>query len=226
MFSSTIERFHEKRRVIGEGGEDAGFTLIELMVVLLILAILLAIAIPTFLGVTKSANDRAAQSNVNTAYTNVKALYQQFGQSYVNPNQAGFNSASMVTSLSAAEPSLSFTTGASTKTSQVSVFVSSDGNGVVLADYSPNSKNCWIFVDVPTSITANGPFAAAAAPASGTAGTASPGTAITFNENTTGDVYAEIKGLTTANNSGCTASAPVDLGTGAIYQTGTGSYPS
>ena len=31
-------------------GQDAGFTLIELMVVLLILAILLAIAIPTFLG--------------------------------------------------------------------------------------------------------------------------------------------------------------------------------
>ena len=51
----------------GESGEDAGFTLIELMVVLLILAILLAIAIPTFLGVTKSANDRAAQSNLNTA---------------------------------------------------------------------------------------------------------------------------------------------------------------
>ena len=43
------------------------------MVVLLILAILLAIAIPTFLGVTKSANDRAAQSNLNTALVNAKA---------------------------------------------------------------------------------------------------------------------------------------------------------
>ena len=32
-------------------GAEAGFTLIELMVVLLIMAILLAIAIPTFLGV-------------------------------------------------------------------------------------------------------------------------------------------------------------------------------
>ena len=56
---------------------DAGFTLIELMVVLLILAILLAIAIPTFLGVTKSANDRAAQSNLNTAFVNAKAAFQQ-----------------------------------------------------------------------------------------------------------------------------------------------------
>ncbi len=63
-------------------GEDAGFTLIELMVVLLILAILLAIAIPTFLGVTKSANDRAAQSNLNTAFVNAKAAFQQNSQSY------------------------------------------------------------------------------------------------------------------------------------------------
>ena len=58
----------------GDVGEDAGFTLIELMVVLLILAILLAIAIPTFLGVTKSANDRAAQSNLNTALVNAKSI--------------------------------------------------------------------------------------------------------------------------------------------------------
>ena len=65
-----------------ESGEDAGFTLIELMVVLLILAILLAIAIPTFLGVTKSANDRAAQSNLNTALLNAKAQYQQNSQAY------------------------------------------------------------------------------------------------------------------------------------------------
>ncbi len=37
------------------GDAEGGFTLIELMVVLLIIAILLAIAIPTFLGVTSSA---------------------------------------------------------------------------------------------------------------------------------------------------------------------------
>ena len=46
------------------------------MVVLLILAILLAIAIPTFLGVTKSANDRAAQSNLNTALTEREVQFQ------------------------------------------------------------------------------------------------------------------------------------------------------
>src|SRR5580700_4228974 len=55
---------------------EAGFTLIELMVVLLIIAILLAIAIPTFLGVANSAGDRAAQSNLTNALTEAKALYQ------------------------------------------------------------------------------------------------------------------------------------------------------
>ncbi len=89
MRSPAIERFNEKRRNTGEVGEDAGFTLIELMVVLLILAILLAIAIPTFLGVTKSANDRAAQSNLNTALLNAKAQYQQNSQTYPTSRQPG-----------------------------------------------------------------------------------------------------------------------------------------
>src|SRR3954452_7597890 len=54
---------------------DEGFTLIELMVVVLIIAILLAIAIPTFLGARTKAQNRGAQSNLRNALTAEKTIY-------------------------------------------------------------------------------------------------------------------------------------------------------
>jgi type IV pilus assembly protein PilA len=55
--------------------EEQGFTLIELMVVVLIIAILIAIAIPTFLGARTRANDRAAQSSLRNALTAAKTSF-------------------------------------------------------------------------------------------------------------------------------------------------------
>jgi prepilin-type N-terminal cleavage/methylation domain-containing protein len=60
--------------------EDKGFTLIELMVVVLIIAILLAIAIPTFLGAQNKAKDRSAQSSVRNALTNAKTIFADTGK--------------------------------------------------------------------------------------------------------------------------------------------------
>lgn len=54
--------------------DEDGFTLIELMVVVLIIAILLAIAIPTFLGAQDRARDRGAQSDLRNALTAAKTL--------------------------------------------------------------------------------------------------------------------------------------------------------
>jgi len=54
--------------------DEDGFTLIELMVVVLIIAILLAIAIPTFLGAQDRARDRAAQSDLRNGITAAKTI--------------------------------------------------------------------------------------------------------------------------------------------------------
>lgn len=55
--------------------DERGFTLIELMVVVLIIAILLAVAIPTFLGARRRAQDRAAQSTLRNALTAARSVF-------------------------------------------------------------------------------------------------------------------------------------------------------
>ena len=52
---------------------DEGFTLIELMVVVMIIAVLIAIAIPSF-GFRKSAQDRSAQSEVRNVLLSEKGV--------------------------------------------------------------------------------------------------------------------------------------------------------
>ncbi len=115
---------------------DEGFTLIELMVVVLIIAILIAIAIPTFLGARERAQDRAAQSSLRNGLTAAKTIYT---------DQEDYTQATP-TALQGVEPSLTFQTTASA--GQTQVYVSTpDVHTIYLSAYSKSGTCFWITDD-------------------------------------------------------------------------------
>ncbi|MCP3911214.1 MAG: prepilin-type N-terminal cleavage/methylation domain-containing protein, partial [Actinomycetia bacterium] len=90
-----VNMMKARRRAGGRPDGDEGFTLTEVMVAIMIIGILAAVGIPTFLGARARAHDKAAQAPVLTAPLAAETLHAQAGgftAATTTAVQAGVNS--------------------------------------------------------------------------------------------------------------------------------------
>ena len=117
---------------------ERGFTLIELMVVVLVITVLIVVAVPIFLGARTRALDRAAQAALRQALTAEKTWYAD-KQAYTQT----------AAELLAVEGSLTLDASADSDPTKGSVAYALVGNVIVLGTKS-GSGTCYYLKDTPT----------------------------------------------------------------------------
>ncbi|MHB8690590.1 MAG: type IV pilin protein [Solirubrobacteraceae bacterium] len=126
--------------------EQAGFTMVELLVVILMIGVLAEIAIPSFLGQASKAHDAVAKSYVFTAETTIETYRTDHGSvcgadpSALRSIEPALSGANLLT-VSTCSSGENYTLSVSSRSSPTTTFTLSNAGGLVQRSCSPAGQS-------------------------------------------------------------------------------------